>query len=70
MNTFMELDSDKLFDISAGFDMDMILGGTALVLASVTVAATSSVAIPFLVGVGLCGASGLGGFIVGTGLVS
>lgn len=65
-----ELTLQEQMNIDGGFNWELVAGGTSLVVGVVAVAAATPVALPVLVSGFLCGASALGGFAAGYGLLT
>ena len=68
MEGFIELSMNEMTMIDGGWDWGIVLGGTALVVEVIGVAATAPVSIPVVAAGALCAASALGGAAIGYGM--
>lgn len=68
MSSFVELNNSELYEIDGGWDWGLILGGAALVIATIGVAASAPVSLPILASGALCASSALGGSAIGYGI--
>lgn len=66
-NSFTELSINEMENVNGGWDWGTVIGGAALVVGCIAVAATAPVSLPALAGGALCIASGVGGVAVGWG---
>lgn len=67
MNNFIELSNNELFTIDGGWNWELVLGGAALVIECIAIAATAPASLPILAAGALCAASALGGSAIGYG---
>jgi hypothetical protein len=67
---FAPLSQDEMMAVDGGVDWGAVLGGAGLVVACIAVVVTAPVSVPAIAAGALVVASGVGGYAVGTGLVS
>ena len=67
MNTFGEISETEMMNIAGGWDWGIVLGGSALVIEVIEVAATAPVSLPLLASGALCAGAALGGAAIGYG---
>lgn len=67
MNTFVEINEREMMNIDGGWDWGLVLGGAALVIEVIGVAATAPVSLPILAAGALCAGAAVGGAAIGYG---
>lgn len=67
MNTFVEISEREMMNIDGGWDWGVVLGGTALVIEVIAVAASAPVSLPILAAGALCAGAAVGGAAIGYG---
>jgi len=67
MHNFVEMNYIELMETDGGWDWGIVLGGAAVVVECLAVAATAPASLPILAAGALLALSGLGGFAMGYG---